>query len=298
MLPAHLRFSPPQHVRGPNILILDTSAAVPLSLPVPDAFLDHQSGIAPADFPQSYLDLLAHLPPQVAAEIHIPDVVVQEWIGYTCMRDAQGTLTATHTVPEYSAYPTYPQAYRFLESALTGEGGGLPKIVIDCSPEGAEYVSKYLDLPTEGPQRKAAIDALREQGKNLGEKRCAQLAFDHIGRCKATVHVLMDDGGGFGLIANTARAYKHEHEVAASIAAFNSRAFLNALQQEGLLWQAGFRDGITEETISSDLVARQNAAAQALGNGHIYYLPHMRAEGISFDYLLQQGMKNPPSLAR
>lgn len=267
---------------GANILIMDTSAAIPLSIGIAPDLLDRNSTIPDNQLPKSYLDLLSHLPSKLISEIHIPNSVVQEWIGYSCFME-DGKLKAVRTVPEYEMYAGYDNALRFLQFALAGTTNGHPKIVIDCSPEGTDYVKKYLDLPLGGKEREEALNKLRqEDGLHIGEWDCAQLAYDHLAKYKSSATVLMDDNGGLDMLARERWHYHKNYGIWPNIGTVNSRAMLEAMDKSGMLWQAGFKDDVRELDISQQLVEEQNLYAKQLGNDRNYYIPNIRAEGKGF----------------
>lgn len=326
----HLNLSPPvrKHTPGKNILILDASFAIPLSYDIPYRFIDSRSTIPTEEQPKTYLDLLKFLPETIASEIHIPNAVVYEMIGYVCTRDPEtNKLKSVCADPSFQQYGGYDNRVLFLRDALEDKSTGHPKIIIDCPKRGSEYLEKvlaerksYNDIPHgyhvararnieeqehyfNNHDRKLAHEIELENlrvgpGKDLGEILCAQGAFDYLGQNKASVTVLMDDTWGMRAIDKNARIYEQHYHAFPKISALNSTAFIDALYQAGILWQAGFNGEVGAEAIANDMAKQQIENMVTIRNHKTYVAPDKYTCGIDFAAQLQKAMDGPASAQR
>lgn len=322
--PIDLSIKPPAKnaLLGEPRLFLDASSFIALSTTIPSDFFDPASTVPKEERPKTYLDLFKLLPSTAIAEIHIPNVVVQESIGYICFYDNQGKWFSKMVDSAHKRFGEFEERVEFLKNALNNDFVGQPKIVIDCSKKGTSHLqdllhvfNKYKNMQNsyyvprvhdmenqhmienESAQIKRSIDKenLRQtSGKNFGEILCAQAAFDYLGEKNARVIVLTDDVWGLDVVAhNYARCQKLHGGKAPNLTGINSRALLSEFVQNGVAQKAGLRVDLTEIEISQDIRQRINK-----NHGHPnekINLSRVRNEGRPFSEILNP---SKPALGR
>jgi hypothetical protein len=252
---------PEERKKAPNIMVLDTCSLIHLATPIPEKFFE--LGFPKDKRPKTYLDLLKLLPKNVIGEIHIPDIVIEELLGYiTTKEEATGAVHSHQIDPEIERQ--HPEEYelcrKFLKQALKGKD----RDIIMHTRYGAHYLkelgsiiaeleaSRKRDEENHIPSSSATQHWLRQlldirqlDGRNLGEINCAKHSLSYAIKNDASVAMVTEDCWGQDLFRKNVNKHAHACELDAYI--LNVRGVLSALETAGLLKDAGIKSRISIE---------------------------------------------------
>ena len=282
---------PRERKKGPNILVLDTCSLVMLATPIPEQFFDPCFPVEKR--PKTYLDLLHLLPKSVVSEIHLPDIVVEEFIGWNCtVEKSTGKTVSWQIDPHIEKNKAgYQTGKAFLEKALKGTD---PFVKIVHSEKAEEYMGKIAYLiaqievvapPKEfgyepfdhkeyNKRLKGMLEFKYGEGYNLGETRCVEHALSHAISQDASVAMVTEDRWGQGLFKTALAQHPHGQEMDAWL--LNARGLLLGLKTSGIMESVGILNSISTKDhakyIASyapqDLGHRPQPLVEVAGNSH------------------------------